>query len=244
MKYTRSIEGQVCFLTLKFDIRVVCITITQHITKYEENLCIRCKLSKISRNFNNWQLLVHLAPNWIKTASQYLLTQTKINYFTYLIIFGPRWPIGQQQTSSSRVGPQFAPQHQLGRAPFSVKYRWKVPCHVSFGLPTLLRPAGLHRNACLGILWSGILRTGPNHLNRLTLNFSMMFSCPVLRLNSSSLTISNHLIFMNFLRQPISNLLTLSSISFRPFQNSHPYNSTKRTMLLNSFNFVRRDTPL
>ena len=124
---------------------------------------------------------------------------------------------------------------------FSVMCLWMVLCQVSFGRPTLLRPSGLHRNACFGILFSGLLRTWPYHLHRVTLNFSMTDGWPVLRLRSSSLTISNHLIYMIFLSHPLSNLLTHSSISFKPFQDSHPYNSTDKTMLLNSFKFVRSD---
>ena len=127
---------------------------------------------------------------------------------------------------------------------FSVMSLWMVLCQVSFGRPTLVRLPDLHRNACFGILYSGILRTCPYHIDRFTLNFSMMYGCQVLRLSSSSLTISNHLIFMTFLRHPLSYLLTLSSIPFKPFQDSHPYNSTERTVLLNSFNFVRNDIPI
>ena len=72
----------------------------------------------------------------------------------------------------------------------------------------------------------------------------MRACCLVRRLSSCSLIMSNHLIFITILRHPVSKLLILPSICLRPFHDSHPYTSTARTMLLNSFSFVRKEIPL
>ena len=44
------------------------------------------------------------------------------------------------------------------------------------------------------------------------------------------------------LKQPLSNLLTLFSLSFRPFQDSDPCIRTDITILLNSLSFVESET--
>ena len=79
---------------------------------------------------------------------------------------------------------------------FTVMPRWIVLCQVSFSLPTLVLPADLHCKACLGCRLSGILKTCPNHLNRLILIFLVTDCCAVLRFSTYSLTTSKHLIFM------------------------------------------------
>ena len=119
-----------------------------------------------------------------------------------------------------------------------------VPCHVSLCLPTLIPPTSLHCVACLGILWPGIHRTWPYHLHLLFFSFSTIDFCPALRLSSSSLTLSNHLIFKIFLKQPLSKHLRCFSVSSRPSHKSQPYVSIEITKTLNTFNFVRRDVAL
>ena len=63
------------------------------------------------------------------------------------------------------------------------------------------------------------------------------------RLISSSVTMSNHMSFMIFRKHTLSTLPTPYSISLTPFQDSYPYNTVERTMVLNSFSFARKDTP-
>ena len=66
----------------------------------------------------------------------------------------------------------------------------------------------------------------------------------VLCLSSCSLTMSNYLVLIVILRHTFSNLINPSSISLRPFHDSHPFTSTERTVRSNSFSFVHMDIPL
>ena len=54
------------------------------------------------------------------------------------------------------------------------------------------------------------------------LSSSTMHFCPAIHSSSSSMTLSNHVIFVFFLKRPLPNL-SRSSIPFRPFQYSQHY---------------------
>ena len=84
--------------------------------------------------------------------------------------------------------------------------------------------------------------TCPHQLLRRILITSTTDCWPVLFLSSISLTWSYQRIFIMTLKHPLSNLLTLFSISFRTFQKSHPYIRTNITILLNSLSFVEGHT--
>ena len=88
-----------------------------------------------------------------------------------------------------------------------------------FGLPTFLLLVDVQLMACLGSLLSVVRSTCPYHLHRRILITSTTDCSPVMFLSSTSLTWSYHLIFIKVLRHPLSNLLTLFSISSKPFQN-------------------------
>ena len=98
--------------------------------------------------------------------------------------------------------------------------------HVSFGLPGLRQPSGVHFSAWLGNRWSGIRRAWPYQRHRWYLILSVTDLWPLLARTSSSLMWSFHLMFSIVRRQLLSNLLTHNSMSRRPFHNSHPYSIT------------------
>jgi len=61
--------------------------------------------------------------------------------------------------------------------PWSSKWSWFV--HLFFGRPMFLRPFGLHRNACFGILFVSILCTCCSHFLWYCFISSTMFCVPV-----------------------------------------------------------------
>ena len=124
---------------------------------------------------------------------------------------------------------------------FRLISRVRVHRKVSFGLPTLLLPSGFQLRACLVILSSGILRAWLYHFQSASLIFSTTLCWPVLLHSSSSFTWSYNRIFRILLRQLLSNLRTLPSVSFSPFHDSHPYKRTDMTIILKSLNFVVRE---
>ena len=167
----------------------------------------------------------------------YLLTYL----LTYLILSGPQVAHRSAAKLLLAILSSALRLTSSSRRFFSLISRLMVRLQVSFGLPALCLPSGLQLRACLGSRSSDILRTCPYHFQRAIFIFSTTLCWPVLRLNSSSLTCSYHLIFITFLKQLLSNLRTLSSISCNPFHESQPYVKTETTMALNSFNLVAKD---
>ena len=115
---------------------------------------------------------------------------------------------------------------------------------VSLGLPTVLFPPGPPAKSLFR-------KSMPRHSKDKTILFArtlfffpITLGSPALTSSSSSLTLSNHWNFRIFLRHLPSNLRTLSSTSFRPFQDSQPYRRTDITMLLKSLIFVITYIPL
>ena len=153
------------------------------------------------------------------------------NLLTYLALSGPQVVHrSARKFPKADRSPAIAITSLWSRL-FSLISRFIVLFQVYLGLTTFLLPVGVQLMAYLDSLLPGMRSTCPYHLHHRILITSTTDCCPALFLSLISLTWSYHLIFIMALNHPLSNLLALFSIYFKPLQDSHPYIRTDITIL-------------
>ena len=101
--------------------------------------------------------------------------------------------------------------------------RATVRLQESLSLLTLLPLESVKLMAYFGSLRGSMYRTCPHHIYGHIFITPITDGWPVLYIRSSPLTCFDLFVVHNFLEHLLSNLLTLFSISLRPFHDSHPY---------------------